>query len=121
MGGGVFNLMSDMARVAAPGPSTLALILSGIGMALFVFCLQNLTTDYPELDAGVYSFSEKAFGKFMGFIGAMGFWFSIFLGNVALATLAMSSLGYFFPVFGDGANLFSVIFHQKYVDHALYY
>ncbi|MCZ0718109.1 basic amino acid/polyamine antiporter [Aerococcus kribbianus] len=109
LGGGIFNLMSDMAQISAAGPSTIALLISGIGMATFVFCLQNLTFQYPELDAGIYSFPDKAFGRFVGFISAVGFWFSIFLGNVALGTLAMSSLAYFFPIFGDGQNIYAVI------------
>lgn len=109
IGGGIFNLMSDMAKVASVGPVTVALIISGIGMGIFVFCLQNLNEKLPHLDAGIYSYAEESFGSFVGFNCALGYWFSIFLGNVALGSLAFSALGYFFPIFGDGQNVYSVM------------
>ncbi|MGO2083499.1 basic amino acid/polyamine antiporter [Vagococcus sp.] len=109
IGGGVFNLMSDMAKVASVGPVTVALIISGIGMGVFVLCLQNLNEKLPDLDAGIYSYAEKGFGSFVGFNCALGYWLSIFLGNVALGSLAFSALGYFFPIFEDGQNIYSVI------------
>lgn len=109
IGGGIFNLMSDMAAVAAVGPTTIALIISGVGMGIFVFCLQNLSNKLPELDAGIYSYADKSFGSFAGFNSALGYWLSIFLGNVALGSLAFSALSYFFSIFGDGQNVYSVI------------
>lgn len=109
VGGGIFNLMSDMAKSASAGPTTIALIISGIGMGIFVLCLQHLNEKLPELDAGIYSYAEAGMGSFVGFNSALGYWLSIFLGNVALGSLAFSALGYFFPIFGDGSNLASVI------------
>lgn len=109
IGGGIFNLMNDMARNSSVGPVTIALIISGAGMGMFVLCLNHLTNRYPELNAGIYSFAQKGFGNFVGFICALGYWASIFLGNVALGSLAFSALGYFFPIFGDGQNVYGVI------------
>ncbi|MBO0476054.1 amino acid permease [Vagococcus sp. DIV0080] len=109
VGGGIFNLMSDMAKVASVGPVTIALIISGIGMGIFVMCLQNLNEKLPHLDAGIYSYAEEGFGSFVGFLCALGYWLSIFLGNVALGSLAFSALSYFFPVFENGQNIYSVI------------
>ncbi|MEG2708758.1 MAG: basic amino acid/polyamine antiporter [Vagococcus sp.] len=109
VGGGIFNLMSDMAKVASVGPVTVALIISGIGMGIFVMCLQNLNEKLPHLDAGIYSYAEEGFGSFVGFLCALGYWLSIFLGNVALGSLAFSALSYFFPVFENGQNIYSVI------------
>ncbi|MGY3725192.1 arginine:ornithine antiporter, APA family [Granulicatella balaenopterae] len=109
IGGGIFNLMSDIAKPASVGPAIIALIISGTGMGVFVFCLQNLNRMFPYLDAGVYSYAEKGFGSFVSFISAFGYWLSVFLGNVAQGALAFSALAYFFPIFGDGSNIYSVI------------
>ena len=110
IGGGIFNLMSDVAKSASVGPAVTALILSGLGMGIFVLCLQNLNNRLSHLNAGIYSYAEEGFGGFVGFNSALGYWLSIFLGNVALGSLAFSALGYFLPIFGDGSNLYSVIF-----------
>ncbi|WEV71802.1 basic amino acid/polyamine antiporter [Bifidobacterium sp. ESL0790] len=109
VGGGVFNLMSDMAKNASVGPIIIALLISGLGMGMFVMCLNQLTTRFPELNAGIYSFAQKGFGNFVGFVSALGYWASIFIGNVAFGCLVFSALGYFFPIFGDGQNVYGVI------------
>ncbi len=45
----------------------------------------------------------------MGFNSAWGYWVSAFLGNVAFGTLTFSALGYFFDLFGNGQNIYSII------------
>lgn len=109
IGGGVFNLMTDMANVASVGATTIALVLSGVGMGVYVVCLQILNQKLPQLDAGIYSYTDHAFGSFVGFNSALGYWLSVFLANVALASLVFSALSYFFNLFGDGQNIYSVI------------
>ncbi len=109
VGGGIFNLMADMAQSAAVGPMIISLILSGLGMGIFVLCLENLNNKYPHLDAGIYSYAKEGFGNFVGFNSAIGYWLSIVLGNVALGSLALSALGYFIPAFGDGQTIWAVI------------
>ncbi|WP_273478667.1 amino acid permease [Ignavigranum ruoffiae] len=109
VGGGIFNLMSDMAKSAAVGPMIVSLVLSGMGMGIFVLCLENLNNKLPELDAGIYSYAKEGFGDFVGFNSAIGYWLSIVLGNVALGSLALSALGYFIPAFGDGQTIWAVI------------
>lgn len=109
VGGGIFNLMSDMAKSAAVGPMIVSLVLSGLGMGIFVLCLENLNNKLPHLDAGIYSYAKEGFGDFVGFNSAIGYWLSIVLGNVALGSLALSALGYFIPAFGDGQTIWAVI------------
>lgn len=109
VGGGVFNLMSDMAREASLGAIIIGWLIAGVGMAMLAFSFQNLTEKRPDLDAGIYSYAKEGFGNYMGFNAAWGYWLSALLGNVAYATLVFSSLGYFFKVFGDGQNVASVI------------
>lgn len=109
VGAGVFNLPRDLARSVAPGPSLIALAIASVAFAIFVYCLKYLKDHYPHLDAGIFSFPEKGFGKFVGFLSAAGYWLSIVVGNVSLGVLAVSSLGYFIPVFRGGNNIASLV------------
>jgi arginine:ornithine antiporter/lysine permease len=45
----------------------------------------------------------------MGFSSAWGYWISAWLGNVSYFVLLFSTLGYFFPVFGEGNTPAAVI------------
>ncbi len=76
---------------------------------MLALTFQNLNMKRPDLDAGVYSYAEAGFGKYMGFNSAWGYWLSAWLGNVGYATLLMSAVAYFLPVFGDGQNIWSII------------
>ncbi|GMB09959.1 arginine-ornithine antiporter [Thermolongibacillus altinsuensis] len=109
IGGGAFNLPSDMAAGANSGAVIIGWIITGIGMIALALVYQNLAIRKPELDGGIYSYARAGFGEFIGFNSAWGYWISAWLGNVAYATLLFSSLSYFFPIFGVGNNLASVI------------
>ncbi|WP_054656126.1 basic amino acid/polyamine antiporter, partial [Lentilactobacillus kisonensis] len=109
IGGGVFNLMHDMAVGAGPGAIIIGWIITAIGMVMLAMTFQNLNMKRPDLDAGIYSYAEAGFGKYMGFNSAWGYWLSAWLGNVGYATLLMSAVAYFLPVFGDGQNIWSII------------
>lgn len=99
IGGGVFNLMHDMSMKAGIGAILIGWIITCIGMLSLAFCFQNLTMQRPDLQAGIYSYAEAGFGKYMGFNAAWGYWLSVLLGNVSYATLLMSAMGYFFSYF----------------------
>ncbi len=109
IGGGVFNLPSDMARGASPGAIIIGWIITGIGMLMLAFVYQGLAVRKPDLNAGPYAYAKAGFGAFVGFNSAWGYWLSAFLGNVAYAVAIFSALSYFFPIFGDGNNLPSII------------
>lgn len=109
IGGGVFNLMHDMAASAGSGAIIIGWVITAIGMISLALSFQNLTMKRPDLDAGVYSYAEAGFGKYMGFNSAWGYWLSAWLGNVGYATLLMSAVSYFFPIFGDGQNIWSIV------------
>ena len=109
IGGGVFNLPSDMSRHASPGAIVIGWIITGIGMLMLAFVYQSLAVRKPELNAGPYAYAKAGFGNFVGFNSAWGYWLSAFLGNVAYAVAIFSALSYFFPVFGDGNNLPSIV------------
>jgi arginine:ornithine antiporter/lysine permease len=109
IGGGVFNLPSDMSRGASPGAILIGWIITGIGMLMLAFVYQSLAIRKPELNAGPYAYAKAGFGNFIGFNSAWGYWLSAFLGNVAYAVAIFSALSYFIPIFGDGNNLPSII------------
>jgi arginine:ornithine antiporter/lysine permease len=109
IGGGVFNLPSDMSRAAAPGAIIIGWAITGIGMLMLAFVYQNLAVRKPELNTGPYAYAKAGFGDFVGFNSAWGYWISAFLGNVAYAVAIFSALSYFAPFFGDGNNLISIL------------
>jgi arginine:ornithine antiporter/lysine permease len=109
IGGGVFNLPSDMSGRASPGAIILGWVITGIGMLMLAFVYQNLAVRKPNLNAGPYAYARAGFGAYVGFNSAWGYWLSAFLGNVAYAVAIFSALSYFFPVFGGGNNVPSVV------------
>lgn len=110
IGGGVFDLMQNMAGVpAGAGAILIGWIIAGIGMIFLALSFKNLSMKRQDLDAGIYSYAEEGFGKYWGFNSAWGYWASAWLGDVGYATLLMSSVGYFLPIFGNGQNIWSII------------
>ncbi|MEH6940857.1 arginine-ornithine antiporter [Bacillus sp. JJ722] len=109
IGGGIFNLASDMAAGAGAFAIIVGWVITGIGMISLGMSFQNLNMKRPDLDGGVFSYARAGFGDFMGFNSAWGYWLSAFLGNVAYGTLLFSSIGYFIPVFEGGQNVASII------------
>ncbi len=109
IGGGAFNIISDMGGQAGGLAIIIGWIITAIGMISLAFVFQNLTNERPDLDGGIYSYAQTGFGDFIGFSSAWGYWFAAFLGNVAYATLLMSAVGNFFPIFKGGNTLPSII------------
>jgi amino acid transporter len=85
IGGGVFNLPSDMSKAASPGAILLGWLVTGIGMLMLAFVYQRLATRKPDLNASPYAYAKAGFGSFVGFNSAWGYWISAFFGNVAYA------------------------------------
>ena len=50
IGGGVFNLPSDMSRGASPGAIVIGWIITGIGMLMLAFVYQSLAVRKPDLN-----------------------------------------------------------------------
>lgn len=109
VGAGIFNLMKEMASTASVGITIVGWIIAGIGMGSLAFCMENLNRKRPDLDSGIFSYAQEGFGNYIGFNSVWGYWISVIIGNVAFGTLLFSALGYFFPIFGDGQNVASII------------
>jgi len=109
VGGGVFNLPSNMAEGAALGAVVIAWLITGVGMYFLVQTFKTLSDNRPDLSSGIYSYAAEGFGKYVGFNSAWGYWLSAAIGNVSFAVLLMQALGYFFPIFISGNNWQSIL------------
>ena len=110
IGGGVFTFAGDMAAGGAnTGAVLVGWLVSGLGVFCLMMCFYALNKYHPELTGGIYSYAHAGFGRFMGFNSAYGYWTSALLATVSYTTLLFASLAFFFPVFGEGNNLISVI------------
>jgi arginine:ornithine antiporter/lysine permease len=78
-------------------------------MLTLAFVFQTLANRKPDLDGGVYAYAKAGFGDYMGFSSAWGYWISAWLGNVGYFVLLFSTLGYFFPIFGEGNTPAAII------------
>lgn len=109
VGGGVFNLPSNMAEGAALAAVLIAWLITAIGMFFLVQTFKTLSDNRPDLSSGIYSYAAEGFGKYVGFNSAWGYWLSAAIGNVSFAVLLMQALGYFFPIFISGNNWQSIL------------
>lgn len=97
VGGGIYNLPSNMSEGAAAGAIVLAWVLTGLGMYFLATSFRALSDARPDLDSGIYAYAREGFGDFVGFEMAWGYWLSAVFGNVGYAVLTMDAVAYFFP------------------------
>jgi arginine:ornithine antiporter/lysine permease len=109
IGGGIFSLPQNMAASAGVGAILIGWAITAVGMLTLAFVFQTLANRKPDLDGGVYVYAKAGFGDYMGFSSAWGYWISAWLGNVGYFVLLFSTLGYFFPVFGEGNTVAAII------------
>lgn len=109
VGGGIFSLPQNMAASAGAGAILIGWAITAVGMLTLAFVFQTLANRKPELDGGVYAYAKAGFGDYMGFSSAWGYWISAWLGNVGYFVLLFSTLGYFFPIFGEGNTLAAIV------------
>ncbi len=110
IGGGIFTTAGDMAALGAhTGSVLIGWAICGVGMFCLMMCFFGLNKVRPDLTNGIYSYAKEGFGEFVGFNSAWGYWLSALLCNVSYTTLLFGAIGHFFPIFGDGNNLLSII------------
>ena len=102
VGGGIFSIPQNTAASAGVGATAVAWAITGVGMLALAFVFLNLARRQPALDSGIYAYARASFGPFTGFSSAWGYWFMAVLGNVGYYVLLFSTLGHYWPVFGDG-------------------
>jgi arginine:ornithine antiporter/lysine permease len=102
IGSGIFSLPQNMAAGAGAGAVLIGWLITGAGMLLLALCYQRLATRAPQLDNGIYAYARASAGEFVGFNSAWGYWVSAWIGNVGYLVIVFGTLGYFFPIFGEG-------------------
>jgi APA family basic amino acid/polyamine antiporter len=94
VGSGVYLLPASLASY---GPnSLLAWLFTATGAVLLAVVFAALSRSFPK-DGGPYVFTRAAFGELAGFVVAWGYWVSVWVGNAAIATGAVSYTSAFAP------------------------
>ena len=108
VGAGIFSLPRTFANATGPLGAVIAWIIAGAGMYMLARVFQALAERRPDIDAGVYAYAREGFGDYPGFLSAFGYWIGSCIGNVSYWVLIKSTLGAFFPVFGDGNTAIAI-------------
>lgn len=108
VGAGIFALPSAFGRATGALGALIAWCIAGGGMLMLAFVFQTLSRRRPDLDAGIYAYAKAGFGNYLGFASALGYWTTCCLAVVACLVLIKSTLGAFFPVFGDGTTAVAI-------------
>lgn len=108
IGAGIFSLPRTFGVATGPFGAMIAWIIAAGGMFTLARVFQFLAERKPDLDAGVYVYAKEAFGHYAGFLAAFGYWIGSCIGNVSYWVLIKSTLGAFFPVFGDGNTVAAI-------------
>jgi arginine:ornithine antiporter / lysine permease len=109
VGAGIFSLPRTFATATGPFGAIIAWCIAGGGMYMLARVFQALAERKPDLDAGVYAYAKAGFGDYPGFLSAFGYWIGSCIGNVSYWVLIKSTLGAFFPVFGDGNTVTAIV------------
>ena len=101
VGAGIFSLPRTFANATGPLGAVIAWLIAGTGMYMLARVFQALAERRPDIDTGVYAYAREGFGDYPGFLSAFGYWIGSCIGNVSYWVLIKSTLGAFFPIFGD--------------------
>jgi basic amino acid/polyamine antiporter, APA family len=92
VGSGVILLPASLAPYRGLG--LIGWGVTAVGAFLLAWVFARLSRVYPKA-GGPYAYSRRAFGDFIGFQTAWGYWIAAWLGNVVIATGFVSYLGRF--------------------------
>lgn len=95
IGSGVFLLPASLA--AYGGTSILGWLFTSAGALLLALTFARLARRVPAT-GGPYAYSRRAFGDFVGFQMAWGYWIAVWTGNAAIAVAGVGYLAYFADV-----------------------
>lgn len=109
IGAGIFSLPRTFGIATGPFGAIIAWIIAASGMFTLARVFQVLAERKPDLDAGVYIYAKEAVGHYGGFLAAFGYWIGSCIGNVSYWVLIKSTLGAFFPVFGEGNTVAAIV------------
>ena len=109
VGAGIFSLPRTFASATGPLGAVIAWVIAGTGMYMLARVFQALAERKPDLDAGVFAYAKAGFGDYPGHLSAFGYWIGSCIGNVSYWVLIKSTLGNFFPVFGEGNTVVAIV------------
>jgi basic amino acid/polyamine antiporter, APA family len=101
IGSGVFLLPASLAPLGWNSVIGWSITVAGAMCVAGVFA--KLARHFPQA-GGPYAYTRQAFGKGPAFAVAWAYWISLWVGNAAIATGAVSYLSRLFPVLGDTGN-----------------
>ncbi|RUI13605.1 basic amino acid/polyamine antiporter [Pseudomonas aeruginosa] len=109
IGAGIFSLPRTFGGATGIIGAIIAWVIAGAGMYMLARVFQSLAERRPDLDAGVFAYAKAGFGDYLGFLSAFGYWIGSCIGNVSYWVLIKSTLGAFFPVFGNGNTFLAIL------------
>jgi APA family basic amino acid/polyamine antiporter len=95
IGSGIFLLPASLASTSGP-ISIFGWIFTGAGAMLLALVFANLGRALPRT-GGPYAYAKRAFGDFVGFQTAWGYWIAVWAGNAAIAVAFVGYLAVFWP------------------------
>src|SRR5580698_9945755 len=108
IGSGVFLLPASLAPYGLNSVIAWGFTASGAIALAIVFA--RLSRAFPQA-GGPYAYVHVAFGPLISFVVAWGYWISIWVGNVSIATAGVSYLSPLFPwiAYQPGASAFMTL------------
>src|SRR6476659_2053983 len=95
IGSGVFLLPASLAGTAGP-ISMFGWVFTGAGAILLALVFAGLGRRMPRT-GGPYAYARRAFGDFVGFQTAWGYWIAVWAGNAAIAVAFVGYLAVYWP------------------------
>lgn len=102
VGSGVFLLPSSLASYG--GISLLSWVFTSAGALMLALVFSRLGRAYPKT-GGPYAYTRRAFGDFVGFQTAWGYWINAWVGNAAIAVAFVGYLAVFWGHVADSSIL----------------
>ncbi|PXA75011.1 amino acid permease [Caulobacter sp. D4A] len=106
IGSGVFMLPASLAPYGWNG--VLGWIVTIAGGLCLAFVFARLAAALPR-EGGPYAYTQEAFGPAAGFIVAWAYWISLWVGNAAIATGAVSYLSVLVPAIAKVPGLHALV------------
>jgi APA family basic amino acid/polyamine antiporter len=107
VGSGIFLLPASLAAVSGP-ISILGWVFTGIGAMLLALVFARLGRAMPRT-GGPYAYARRAFGDFIGFQTAWGYWIAAWAGNAAIAVAFVGYLAVFWGELGTNNLLAALV------------
>ena len=95
VGSGIFLLPASLASAAGP-VSIIGWIFTGVGAMLLALVFARLGRVFPRT-GGPYAYARRAFGDFIGFQTAWGYWIAAWAGNAAITVALVGYVAVFWP------------------------